>query len=341
MRPFVISAFIFIGLFLPGLAYSSSPNDSTPAGSAPDQGASNTCTSSDCQAGVTSEINPSRAVFLGHNASPSSYALSAGQVTVGNFGIATGITDQLTIATSPWLWASYEAANVHLKWIKKRRSGTRIGALVSYFETFGDRPFLKCVGDWEGTWYCPNQPADVVEERRYSNPGNYKYTEAIAALPNRYQFQTVATHFLYGIDSGRQSYHFNFKFSYFFNDDRAYSIRVDPGANEIRGQVDATVLVEHRASQKLRFNFETGFLGLNAVVPSGHLGLSTSWMSEFWLVQFGASMTWRLPDTGPKMFEYLGGSDTGFHTAKDGQFFYGGRYHQSSVHPELQLQYFF
>lgn len=121
------------------------------------------------------------------------------------------------------------------------------------------------------------------------------------------------------VSNGRQSYHFNFKFSYFFNDDRAHSIRIDPGADEIRGQVDATVLVEHRASRKLRFNFETGFLGLNAVVPSGHLGLSTSWMSEFWLVQFGASMTWRLPNTGPRMFEYLGASDTGFHTAKDGQ----------------------
>lgn len=282
----------------------------------------------------------SKAIFLGHNVSPSSYSLRAGHFSAGNFGIAAGITDQVTLATSPWLWSSYEAANIHMKWITERSKGSRVGAMVSYFETFGDQPFLKCVGDWEG-YLCPNQTAELVEERRQANPMGYRFMEAISALPTRYQFQAVATHFLYGVDDGRQTYHFNLKFSYFFNDDRAYSIRIDPGSNEIRGQVDATVLIEHRANRKLRFGFETGFLGLNAVVPSGHLGLSTSWMSEFWLFQFGASMTWRLPNTGPRMVEELGASDTGFHTAKDGQFYYGGRYHQSSIHPELQLQYFF
>ncbi|MBN8539245.1 MAG: hypothetical protein J0L82_02570 [Deltaproteobacteria bacterium] len=279
-------------------------------------------------------------VFLGHNATPSSYALGAGQITAGNFGIAAGITDQVTIATSPWLWASYEAANVHLKWITPRSNGSRIGAMVSYFETFDDRPFLKCVGEWEG-YLCPNQPAEIVEQRRQANPLGYRFTESVSALPNRYQFQAITTHMLYGIDNGRRTYHFNLKFSYFFNDDLPYSIRIDPGTNEIKGQVDATVLIEHRFSSQARLNFETGFLGLNAIVPSGHIGFSAGWTSGFWLAQIGASATWRLPNTGPNMFVFLGESDIGFHTAKDGQHYYGGRYRQSSIHPEVQIQYFF
>lgn len=296
--------------------------------------------SSESRAPIAETTDRSEAIFLGHNVSPSSYSLRAGQIGVGNFGIAAGVTDQLTLATSPWLWSSYEAANVHLKWINRWPNGSRFGAMVSYFETFGDRPFLKCAGDWEG-YQCPNQPSETIEQRRQTNPLGYRFMESISALPNRYQFQAVASHFLYGIDVGRQTYHFNFKFSYFFNDDRAYSIRIDPGNDEIRGQIDATLLVEHRFTQAVRFNFEAGFLGLNAMVPSGHLGVSTAWLSGAWLAQFGASATWKLPNTGPGIIENIGASDSGFHTAKDGQYYYGGRYHESSIHPELQIQYFF
>lgn len=279
-------------------------------------------------------------VFLGHNVSPSSYTLRARQIAAGNFGIAAGITDQITIATSPWLWLSYEAANVHLKWIEDLSNGSRVGALVSYFETFGDSPFLRCAGDWEG-WMCPNESPDIIQLRRQSNPLGYQYVEAISALPDRYQFQTVAAHVLYGMDSGRQSYHFNFKFSYFFNDDRAYSIRVDPGTDQIRGQFDTTVLIEHRINSNVRVNFETGFMGLNAIVPFGHFGLSVTWVKGFWLTQLGASATWKLPDTGNSILETVGRTDSRLHTARDGQSYYGGRYLESSVHPELQIQYFF
>ncbi len=281
-----------------------------------------------------------RPVFLGHNASPSSYSLGSGQVTVGNFGIAAGITEQITVATSPWLWASYEAANVHLKWTRATKDDSRVGVLVSYFETFGEKSFLRCAGDWSG-YSCPNQPAEIVQERRRADPLGYRLMEAISAVPTRYQFQVVATHFLYGMDSGQQTYHFNFKLSYFFNDDLPYSIRIDPGSDDIRGQADATVIVEHRTNDSLRFNFETGVLGLNAIVPSGHLGASAAWTSGFWIVQIGASATWMLPNTGPKMIEYLGSSESRIHTAKDGQYYFGGRYRQTSIHPEFQVQYFF
>lgn len=290
--------------------------------------------------GVPELIADSKAVFLGHNTSPSSYSLGKGQVTVGNFGIAMGITEQITVATSPWLWASYEAANVHLKWTRATQDDSRVGILVSYFETFGEKSFLKCAGDWEG-YLCPNQSSEIVQERRQANPLGYQLMEAIAAVPTRYQFQAVATHLLYAIDSGRQTYHFNLKFSYFFNDDRPYSIRIDPGSDEIKGQVDATVLLEHRTNENLRFNFESGILGLNAFVPSGHIGASAAWNSGLWLVQFGASATWMLPNTGSRMFEYLGSSEVRIHTAKDGQHYFGSRYHQTSIHPEVQIQYFF
>lgn len=332
--------FILVTFLVPGWAFGSATADSIMADGTPPNGESKICADSDCRAKLPTKTRSSKTVFLGHNASPSSYALGAGQVTAGNFGIAAGITDQITIATSPWLWASYEAANVHLKWINERNNGARVGALVSYFETFGDKPFLRCVRDL-GDYFCPNQSSEVVEQRRQANGLGYEYDEAVSAFPDRYQFQAIAAHLLYGIDSGRKSYHFNFKFSYFFNDDRAYSIRVDPGSDEIRGQLDATVLVEHRFNQTLRFNFEAGFLGLTAIVPSGHVGISSAWAAGSWIAQLGASATWKLPNTGPGMIENIGVSDVGFHTAKDGQYYYGGRYYESSIHPELQIQFFF
>ncbi len=56
------------------------------------------------------------ALILGHNLTPTTTTLDAGEKMVGSYALGYGITDDLTIANSPWLDISYNMPNIDLRY---------------------------------------------------------------------------------------------------------------------------------------------------------------------------------------------------------------------------------
>lgn len=249
---------------------------------------------------VESEI---KSIFIGHNATPTTYALPAHTITIGNYGVGYSPSDTTLIATSPWIWTSYNTANIVGKWAKPVSDRWRIGAFAAYFRSVEDRPLIK-----DG------------------------------AL-QRYQFETAALQALASYQWHRTIVHAGLKYSYFINDDRPYSLRMDPGDESIRDQLDLTMLVEQKISEKMRLNFEFGILALTALRPYGHVGISWCVLLDSWLLQLGASYTAQWASVGTDQFWTPGTGNNRWKSNSDGQLYTG--YMVTALHPEIQIQYFF
>ncbi|CAN5727955.1 hypothetical protein BH10BDE1_BH10BDE1_30050 [soil metagenome] len=283
------------------------------------------------------KTEPDRLAFeIGHNATPTSYAMKAKTWTVGQYGAGYALSDSLFIATSPWIWASYNTMNLTAKWIKPVTSKVRAGFFAAYFQSYEATPFLKCSSEWACGGAEPIDGLVRMPDGTVYPMANSPYFVQVT----RYQFQAAVAQALLGVDLGRFTVHSGLKYSYFFYDDYPYSLRMDPGDDAIRGQLDATVLIEHRLNERVRLNFEFGSLGLTDLEPYLHLGTSITLMSPRWLVQLGGSMTGKLGDVGSDTFWTPGVFDQRLHASREGQQYFG-RYLTSAVHPEVQIQYFF
>ncbi len=284
------------------------------------------------------QTRPERLAFnIGHNASPTTYVTKADTWTIGNYALGYAISDSLLIATSPWIWTSYNTMNLTAKYIVPISSRARAGIFSAYFQSYQSKPFLRCESDWacrdDGTF----RRLQVSDENGFPvrTISNFPWHARV----DRYQFQTLTTHALFGLDLTHTTIHAGLKYSYFFNDDNPYSLRMDPGVDAIRGQIDVTALFENRLSERLRLNLEAGTLGLNFLQPYLHVGASIAIVFPRVLVQLGGSLSGRFADFGTSAF-FTPAFDQRVHTSRDGQLYFS-RYLTSAIHPELQVQYFF
>lgn len=245
-----------------------------------------------------------KSIFIGHNATPTTYSMRAHTITVGNYGVGYSPSDSLLIATSPWIWTSYKTANLVAKWTRPVGDRWRMGAFAGYFRSLDDGPL----------------PADGVL--------------------NRYQFETAALQALASYEWSNAVVHAGFKYSYFVNDDRPYSLRMDPGDESIRGQLDLTFLIEQKIAEKMRLNLEFGSLALSGLQPYLHLGASWALLMDSWLLQLGASYTAQWGNIGRDNFWTPGYRDNRWKRTSNGQYT-GTGYLVSALHPEVQVQYFF
>lgn len=75
--------------------------------------------------------------LLGHNFTPTSNVLKKGQVSVGTYAVAVGLSDAITLATSPWLLVNYNMPSAILRVGGPLLDDKLAGALeISYFKTF-------------------------------------------------------------------------------------------------------------------------------------------------------------------------------------------------------------
>lgn len=75
--------------------------------------------------------------ILGHNLTPTTAVLNAGDSMLGTYAAGYGLTDKLTIATSPWLDISYNMPNVGLKYALPSGSDHTSFVIESlYFKTY-------------------------------------------------------------------------------------------------------------------------------------------------------------------------------------------------------------
>ncbi len=276
---------------------------------------------------------------FGHNQTQSSDLLKSGQCTIGNYVLGCGVSNQITLATSPWLFVNYEAANIHIKFGHRDSDGDSRATLLSYFRTLPrSRPFLECKQD--GDFFCPYQSSEIISLRRTSNPTSYQELEAYQSLVDGYSFEVAAINFIETHQFSDFSIVYGFKYSYFFNEDRPYSLRINPGTPDIKGQVDASLLLRIVTSPNSKLNLEAGLLAITAIYPAGHLGLSFQVDLNSIFVQLGVSFSWHLRQKPWEALAHVGQSSDEVFQDSRGAYYYG-RYYQSSLHPEVVVQFLF
>jgi hypothetical protein len=280
-----------------------------------------------------------KSFLIGHNMTPTTEIPKPGVWTVGNYALAVGVSDHLFVATSPWIWVSYNTANIHFKWTKATSENSRFGFFASYFESYDSSPLIGEIGGSQVSkrpGSLPPAGPPAFAPLATTTVGGYKAT-------TRYQWKSASLHSLYNykFDSGTTTY-LSLKYSYFWNDDFPYSIRMDPGRDDIRGQWDFTTLTNVPISNSdFSWNLEFGGLGLNYKAPYCHMGLSLGYASQSWLVTLGASYTAQFRELNQQSAWVPGRYDGRAHISQiDGATYYF-RYLQTAMHPEVQVQYFF
>lgn len=116
-------------------------------------------------------------------------------------------------------------------------------------------------------------------------------------------------------------------YMYFWDETWPFSLRREPGNNQ-PWQISLSTLHQVRWTKSTGFHFEFGILGLNYATPLIHNGYSVYTSGENYLIQLGVSMS-ASPNNFDRLYEKTELAGT---KAESYDF---------SVHPEVQLQYFF
>jgi len=74
-------------------------------------------------------------IVFGHNMSPTTYTLGRGVMSLGNFMAGVGVTDRLTIGTSPWMYLSYNMYSFVARYGADLDADSRWAAQAAYFKT--------------------------------------------------------------------------------------------------------------------------------------------------------------------------------------------------------------
>ncbi len=73
--------------------------------------------------------------FVGHSLTQTSYTLPKGKWMMGSFALGYGITDDVTLGTSPWLVTLYNMPNVILRTKKSLSTSAAVGLQLGYMKT--------------------------------------------------------------------------------------------------------------------------------------------------------------------------------------------------------------
>jgi hypothetical protein len=188
-------------------------------------------------------------VLLGHNLTPTTYGLSKGGVTAGTYALAYGLSDQWTIATSPWLIVNYNMATVITRITTAPGEQLPRAALeVSYFKTI---PML-----WN------------------------RYTQESLFIRATGSFSLGPSHVMH-LSAGYQ-YFFDYARPFSLR-------LVPPWDTETPQTLSASTLQEIHLSDHLGVFLEAGLLGVNYLHPYLHLGASFFWKWDWGLLQAGLS----------------------------------------------------
>jgi len=74
-------------------------------------------------------------ILFGHNLSPTTYTLKKGVASFGNFVAGLGVTDNLTLGVSPWMYTSYNMYSFVARYGKALDDDHRLGVQAAYFKT--------------------------------------------------------------------------------------------------------------------------------------------------------------------------------------------------------------
>jgi hypothetical protein len=198
---------------------------------------------------------PTKIFFPGHNLTPTTDTLSKGEITVGTYVIGYGVTDRLTIATSPWFDYFYNMPMINGRLLVFQQNDFRVTTEVNFFKTYD------------------------TDTGYYSRAGvGYEQTSAFLRVAASEKFSNFYT--LTG----------SLGYQYFWDDLKPYSFRLVPGNTD---PYNASASTLHKFSWTRHFgNFlEAGVMGLNYQTPYLHLGASIYGQWKWGLLLLGFSRT--------------------------------------------------
>lgn len=241
--------------------------------------------------------------------------LPKNDIAVGTLFVGYGVTDQWTIGTSPFALLTYKMHNWGSRYAIDLSEDDRIIVAVEYFKTYGKE------NERSRQWREICESDTLYGEEYYENycrGTQYPYGFS------DFQMEAWAYKLNYSLQMA-SDYRLNVNGSYYYylDDERPFSLRMDP-QNDDKYAVNLTTLHEFRINQKTYFNLEAGFWGMNYTYPYFHFGTSVGFQpSKASLLSAGVSATWSpsFPSQKRKIFNN-----------------YDSRL---SIHPEIQLQYYF
>ena len=237
---------------------------------------------------------------FGHNLSPSTKKLEQYQATVGFYAMAMGLTDNIMIGTSPWIYSNYNMHNL----------------VGQYNYTFSSKDELAFRGTYFKTYDVENKL-------------------------NEYKMEAISLHTIWGRKlEKKKKLNFVLGYMYFYDETLPFSLRREP-MNDNPYQFSTSVLFESQLDKSWGINLELGVLGVNYVYPQLITGASVTYQYKMIFMQIGMSATGtpnsyfntnRIDNNGMYLDNYYSRSQ---YTNKE------NARRDFSVHPEIQLQYFF
>jgi hypothetical protein len=240
----------------------------------------------------------------GHNMSPTANTLPQGATSAGIYIIGYGLSDDIMLATSPWFHIFYNMNNFILKAKLHQSKETTIGLQVAYFKS-------------------KNQAVYHEDENQNSV---YDYYQMEATISNLIYTKKISREYVFSANLG---------FHHYEDETVPFSVRRE-SFKDNPYQFNLSTFHELKLGDKVSFGFEVGFLGMNYLYPQILTGLSLNTKVNAWQMQLGFSATGT-----PKA--YLSSEKVDSNRANNGYISDnkedGKR--DFSIHPEIQLQYYF
>lgn len=250
--------------------------------------------------------------FNGHNLSITSYVLPRGKCAVGLDLLSCGVSETLSVGSSPWMWTDYGMVSLAVR--KKMSSQSFLSAYqITYFDTQNNREIQNGFG-----------------ESQYRSSGLYK----MRALWNQF-VKTYSPERHYKL-------HLNFHINYYFDDTLPFSLR-RPSFDSSPWQINLTTLHEMHLTRNWYIIGEAGLLDLARSPLHIHSGASIGVLTEKYSVRFGFSLTGSresLFSTGRRDYQQGLLNQRGDYNDKE-SLERSGVQNDYALHPEFSLFYVF
>lgn len=260
---------------------------------------------------LSNELKPSK--LLGHNLSITSNVLNAGECTFGFLHAGCGLTDKLTIGSSPWMAISYNMAAVAFRYELSNDDSKTEMIQFSYLKTNNNRKPFDDNDDFMDGLYM-----------------GYQMESAWLIY--------VRTHKL----NSHFRVHYNFHFNYYFDELAPFSIR-RPYIDANPWQINTTALLEADLYKGWFMQGEFGLIDLINSPIHSHIGATLGWRWDGGYVSFGFSQT----STLKALFSPDERFDYGYELIRNEREGYNSELdpkkveNDYSIHAELNLQFFF
>lgn len=241
---------------------------------------------------------------LGHNLSSNNRTLNRNQWSLGTLYVGYGITDRWTVATSLFVFSSFEILSLITRYSFELSKDSKIGMGVSYFKSLGAKIQYR-----QSCFKAMANGRDICQSS-YSYYKSFVMEALALNLTYSRQFQSY-----YRFSSTLNYY-------YYYDERLPFSFRMDP-QNSDPYSLSLTTLHEFRLSGSFFVNFEAGIWGFNYQYPYYHTGLTLNLQNESGLIGVGASAT-----VSPSFPSHLVRTFPGYDS-------------RIAVHPEVQIQLFF